>query len=76
MSTRNSSKPKRDKSKMPVAVSVEPLDPERDVIIDTQRQEAIELAAYYLAAERGFEPGHELEDWFEAEMQFDATRAS
>jgi hypothetical protein len=26
-------------------------------------------AAYYRAMERGFEPGHELEDWIEAESE-------
>jgi hypothetical protein len=26
-------------------------------------------AAYYLAERRGFEPGHELEDWFTAECE-------
>lgn len=26
--------------------------------------------AYYKAESRGFEPGHELEDWFEAEQEF------
>jgi hypothetical protein len=26
-------------------------------------------AAYYRAQERGFEPGHELEDWIEAESE-------
>lgn len=26
-------------------------------------------AAYYRALERGFEPGHELEDWIEAESE-------
>lgn len=29
----------------------------------------IEQAAYYLAKERGFVAGHELEDWLKAEMQ-------
>ncbi|MBI5006809.1 MAG: DUF2934 domain-containing protein [Nitrosomonadales bacterium] len=29
----------------------------------------IEQIAYYLAKERGFVPGHELEDWLKAEMQ-------
>jgi hypothetical protein len=29
----------------------------------------IATAAYYRAAQRGFEPGHELEDWLEAEHQ-------
>jgi hypothetical protein len=34
-------------------------------------------AAYYLAERRGFEPGHELEDWLaaEAEIQQLWTRA-
>lgn len=26
--------------------------------------------AYYRAQNRGFEPGHEMEDWFEAELEF------
>ena len=26
--------------------------------------------AYYKAESRGFEPGHELEDWLEAEQEF------
>lgn len=26
-------------------------------------------AAYYIAAQRGFEPGHELDDWLAAEAQ-------
>lgn len=26
--------------------------------------------AYYKAQNRGFEPGHTLEDWFEAEQEF------
>lgn len=29
----------------------------------------VEEAAYYLAEKRGFMPGHELEDWFQAEAQ-------
>lgn len=29
----------------------------------------IEEAAYYLAEKRGFTPGHELEDWLQAEAQ-------
>lgn len=31
--------------------------------------EAIARAAYFLAEARGFEPGHDLEDWFAAEQQ-------
>jgi hypothetical protein len=42
---------------------------------DMRRQ--IEEAAYYRAKQRGFEPGHELEDWVQAEsevMQRNASR--
>jgi hypothetical protein len=35
--------------------------------------QAISEAAYHRAAARGFEPGHELEDWIEAEKQITAT---
>jgi hypothetical protein len=35
----------------------------------------VATAAYYLAANRGFEPGHEAEDWSLAELQTDAIDA-
>jgi hypothetical protein len=31
--------------------------------------EQVAIAAYYRAAARGFEPGHETEDWLEAEQE-------
>ncbi len=40
------------------------------------RRERIMLAAYYLAEQRGFEPGHEEEDWRRAEAQIDALDAA
>ncbi|HKQ12696.1 MAG TPA: DUF2934 domain-containing protein [Steroidobacteraceae bacterium] len=33
----------------------------------------VALAAYFIAEKRGFEPGHELEDWFAAEAQIAAA---
>ena len=42
-------------------------------LTESQRHEAVQVAAYYLAERRGFEPGHELEDWINAEVQLDAT---
>lgn len=39
---------------------------ERDV-----RHELIAEAAYFRAEQRGFEPGHELEDWLAAESEVD-----
>jgi hypothetical protein len=32
-------------------------------------QKLISEAAYYRAKQRGFEPGHELEDWIQAEAE-------
>jgi hypothetical protein len=34
------------------------------------REELIAELAYFRALERGFEPGHELEDWLAAEADF------
>jgi hypothetical protein len=39
---------------------------------DAWRHQRVATAAYYLAASRGFEPGHEAEDWTLAELQIDA----
>ena len=36
------------------------------------RLERIREAAYYRYADRGYEHGHDLEDWFEAEAEIDA----
>lgn len=37
------------------------------------REDAIRTAAYYRAEARGFESGHDLEDWVEAERQVAET---
>lgn len=37
-----------------------------------QLQQTIAVAAYYLAERRNFEPGHEMEDWLNAEAQVKA----
>ena len=38
-----------------------------------RREEFIATAAYFKAAQRGFEPGNEIEDWLAAEREFDAA---
>ena len=38
-------------------------------LTDDQRHELIAVAAYHLAEDRNFEPGHETEDWLAAESQ-------
>ena len=41
-----------------------------DAIIDPlDTRKLISEAAYYRAKHRGFEPGHELEDWIQAEAE-------
>ena len=41
----------------------------RDEPTPEETRRLIAEAAYYRAKERGFEPGHELEDWIEAESE-------
>jgi hypothetical protein len=36
---------------------------------ETERHERIATAAYFLAERRGFQPGHEAEDWAAAERE-------
>lgn len=44
--------------------------------IEPQVREAmISEAAYFRAAHRGFEPGHEVDDWLAAESEIDAALA-
>jgi hypothetical protein len=43
-------------------------------LVDPERRQAmIAEAAYYYAEHRGFEPGHELDDWLAARSQIDAA---
>ena len=43
--------------------------PRADAEMRTGRTEAIAMRAYFKAEQRGFESGHELEDWVEAEAE-------
>jgi hypothetical protein len=49
------------------------------VVVESHQRPAIDLqteiakAAFYLAAERNFTPGHELDDWLEAERRIKAS---
>lgn len=45
-------------------------------VTQDQRQFMICEAAYYIAEHRGFEPGHDVDDWLEAEQQIDAVLTS
>lgn len=41
-----------------------------------EREARVAIAAYFRAEKRGFDPGHELEDWLAAEAEFAGTCAS
>jgi len=38
-----------------------------------ERREMVARAAYYHAEKRGFEPGHEIEDWLAGEAEIETT---
>lgn len=49
---------------------------ERFAQSDDSYYHQIQVAAYFKAEHRGFEPGHELDDWLEAEREFNGLIAS
>ena len=68
-SVRNPTSTKTLRGKKPSAIVTRSgpyIDPER-------RQSMIAEAAYYRSEHRGFDPGHELDDWLVAEDQIDAA---
>lgn len=57
----------------PAMVTAEAVRPDGPVAVDpATRRSWIERAAYFRAERRGFAPGHEAEDWLEAEAEIDA----
>jgi hypothetical protein len=63
--------PKPRKAKAKTKAEVAPVATEQRPLADTTAMVA--TAAYYLAAERNFTPGHELDDWLEAERRVQET---
>jgi hypothetical protein len=59
---------------MSISVKKVKVSQEAEVFSDTiflpDRDARIAELAYYKAESRGFEPGHELEDWLEVEGEF------
>jgi hypothetical protein len=50
--------------------AVEPAEPRRaKSAAEDERREHIAVAAYFRAEHRGFESGHEMEDWIAAEQE-------
>lgn len=42
--------------------------------VEEDRLSRIALAAYYRAEARGYAPGHEMQDWLDAETEIDAGK--
>jgi hypothetical protein len=57
--------PRKAKKPTPPAMA----DEARAEVSAAELQKLISEAAYYRAKSRGFEPGHELDDWFQAEVE-------
>lgn len=54
-------------------LSIAKVEPTRTHFVGPeQRRALIAEAAYYRAEKRGFEPGHDTEDWIAAEAEVDA----
>ena len=62
---------KRAPRKTPIAIAVETAIP-APFTGPEQRAALIAESAYYRAEKRGFDPGHETEDWLAAEAEVDA----
>lgn len=53
--------------------TTEALHPENQIVVSPeQRHEMVAVAAYLRAERRGFSPGREMEDWYEAAAAVDA----
>lgn len=63
------------RSSRPTSKSMRPLRADvTPAVIDPERRRAlIAEIAYYRAERRGFEPGHENEDWLSAEAEVDTA---
>jgi len=55
--------------------AVDAVDAEPRMISSGERARMIAEHAYYIAAERGFSPGNELDDWLSAEREIDRRLA-
>ena len=66
------SRPGKIKLREPPVLRKAPAE-QRGPLPEEQRHAMIAEAAYYLAERRGFEAGHELEDWLRAESQLAAA---
>jgi Protein of unknown function (DUF2934) len=57
--------------RMRASVDPSPFSGPRAAQAAEERQRAISSIAFRISAARGFEPGHELDDWVAAEREYD-----
>jgi hypothetical protein len=74
MATGRVLRPDSPESKSDVSASGPGRTP-RSASLPPERAEQIARRAYELAAQRGFTPGHELDDWLQAEREIEAGPA-
>jgi hypothetical protein len=71
MSTRGVQRPDSPEGKSDASASGQGRRP-RSPSLPADEAERIAKRAYELAAQRGFAPGHELDDWLQAEREIEA----
>jgi Protein of unknown function (DUF2934) len=71
MSTRQVQRPDSPEGKSDASASGQGRAP-RSASLSADQAERIARRAYELAAQRGFAPGHELDDWLQAERETEA----
>jgi hypothetical protein len=71
MSSERVQRPDSPESKSDASASGQGRTP-RAAAMPRERAERIARRAYELAAQRGFAPGHELDDWLQAEREIEA----
>lgn len=59
----------RKKNKDGVSQPPEVLDTSKNAVDEKDIASRVAVAAYYKALARGYEPGHEIQDWIEAEAE-------
>ena len=71
MSSREVQRPDAPESRSDASASGPGLTP-HSAKLPRERAERIRKRAYELAAERGFRPGHDVDDWLQAEREVEA----
>lgn len=66
-----SSKPKEHRNAEPHATSAGNLESGETSVANSARHEEIKIRAYEIYIERGGQPGHDVDDWLQAEQELE-----